>query len=458
MFGGRAGSSSRVTQTHKVHKMKQASAVVVVVVILTTIFASHVECAAGGEIESSDKPVARFRMNPYHANIGQITEIGHDGVVKISDVSNPRFALNNILAGQSDLAEGRYLGIVADEFVVTTRDSRLVRVQVTSIGKDNTAELKLAPDAAAKLTKHESIYLFRPPGATTAELESAPDFAPIDDGTEATVLGSNAANTQGSLSRSRNNLKQIGLAMHNFHDIFDKFPPAVVYGPDGKPWHSWRVLILPYVDAAPLFEKYRFDEPWNGPNNKKLLSEMPDVYRDPVDPSTDYFTNYAAATGAGTAFPGGIKMDPEQPTAWGANLESSDGAIAIRSMTDGTSNTVMVGTVSSERKIPWMKPEDVSFDKEYPRPGEKGGFDAPYRNSRGKGGVFLYGDGSVRTIRDDVEEEDWKNLLLISDGNVVGDPPQLSGRPSGRRAKPAAQFIEIHKTGDNYKARLTVGE
>ena len=60
-----------------------------------------------------------------------------------------------------------------------------------------------------------------------------------------------------------NNLKQIGLAFHNYADAYRSFPPAVIYGPDGKPWHSWRVLLLPFLEQQPLYEQYDFSQPWD---------------------------------------------------------------------------------------------------------------------------------------------------------------------------------------------------
>ena len=63
----------------------------------------------------------------------------------------------------------------------------------------------------------------------------------------------------------------IYLALLNYHDTHGHFPPAYVLGPDGKRWHSWRALILPYLDED-LGRRYRFDEPWNGPNNRKLAN------------------------------------------------------------------------------------------------------------------------------------------------------------------------------------------
>jgi hypothetical protein len=77
------------------------------------------------------------------------------------------------------------------------------------------------------------------------------------------------------------NLCAISLGLHNYHDHYGCFPPAIVKDADGKPMHSWRVLLLPFLSEYNLYNKYRMDEPWDGPNNRKLLGSMPSVYRCP---------------------------------------------------------------------------------------------------------------------------------------------------------------------------------
>jgi hypothetical protein len=58
-----------------------------------------------------------------------------------------------------------------------------------------------------------------------------------------------------------NNMRQLAQALHNYHDKHGSFPPAYQTGPDGRPWHSWRVLILPYIEGENLFKACSFDEP-----------------------------------------------------------------------------------------------------------------------------------------------------------------------------------------------------
>src|SRR5688500_8670454 len=58
---------------------------------------------------------------------------------------------------------------------------------------------------------------------------------------------------------------QLGIALHSYHDEYGSFPPAYVADANGKPMHSWRVLILPFIEEQALYQRYRFNEPWNGP-------------------------------------------------------------------------------------------------------------------------------------------------------------------------------------------------
>ena len=74
---------------------------------------------------------------------------------------------------------------------------------------------------------------------------------------------------------STNNLRQLGLAMHNHHDVFKCFPPPAIYSPDGKPLLSWRVMLLPFLDQTPLYKQFHLNEPWDSPHNRALVAKMP---------------------------------------------------------------------------------------------------------------------------------------------------------------------------------------
>jgi hypothetical protein len=199
-------------------------------------------------------------------------------------------------------------------------------------------------------------------------------------------------------SRSKQNLKQLALAMHNYHDIHLHFPPAVVMGPDGKTPHSWRVELLQVLgpDAARwnqnvgLYKQYRLNEPWDSETNKKVLERMPDIFRSPNDDPKSKNSGYYAIVGPGTVF------------------EGPDG-VKIRDITDGTSNTLMI--VEAKRNIPWTKPEDIPFDPEKPLP-ELGGFVS------GRFTAAL-ADGSVHSIDKDRVKDNLKWLIMRNDGHPI---------------------------------------
>lgn len=155
-----------------------------------------------------------------------------------------------------------------------------------------------------------------------------------------------AAREAARRAQCTNNLKQIGLALQNYHDVHRSFPPAYVADENGRPLHSWRVLILPYLEQQPLYDRYNFNEPWDGPNNSQLAALMPNVYRCPSDAAggpVSTTTAYAAVTGPGTLFD--------------ADISSS-----ITDITDGMTNTIAV-VEAANAGIPWLEPRDLDMNR-----------------------------------------------------------------------------------------------
>jgi hypothetical protein len=213
-----------------------------------------------------------------------------------------------------------------------------------------------------------------------------------------------AANMASRRLLSVNNLKQIALAFHNYHSSKNRFPAPVLYGgATGKVPYSWRVAILPFLEQQELYNQYNCDEPWDGPNNRKLLDKMPAVYCHPGPdggPSSQINASYFVFTGNGTALsptsdPPGAGSGPTGPT--------------IADFFDGTSTTILA--VEAQRDVPWTKPEDIPFDPNGPVP-ELGnvspdGFDA------------VFADGAVRFISKTVNPQVLKALITRSGGEVI---------------------------------------
>ena len=78
------------------------------------------------------------------------------------------------------------------------------------------------------------------------------------------------------------NLNQIGLALHSYHEVYGRLPPAVKLGKDGALLYTWRVLLLPFLEQQYRFCQFNFDEPWDGPHNKPLLENISKYYMLPM--------------------------------------------------------------------------------------------------------------------------------------------------------------------------------
>lgn len=200
-------------------------------------------------------------------------------------------------------------------------------------------------------------------------------------------------------TQSMNNLKQMGLAMHNYHAANNSLPSAGVGDPNQapaqrKPLLSWRVAILPYIEEHQLYRQFNLNEPWDGPNNIKLLARMPKIYMLPGDEQTppDH-THYQVFVGNGAAFEKTkpLKIPGDFP--------------------DGLSNTILI--VEAEKAVPWTKPEDVAFDPSKPV--------VPLLSHYFRGGFNVaMGDGSVRRVVPEISETTLKAAITRRGGEPLG--------------------------------------
>jgi hypothetical protein len=215
-------------------------------------------------------------------------------------------------------------------------------------------------------------------------------------------------------------LKQIGLALHTYHDQYGSFPPAFVRGPDGRAWHSWRVLILPYLDGADLYKQYDFSEPWDGPNNIKLLKSRPTVFDCPTRretvgaPGPLVASTGILACGSGWARSG---MTTSFAAVFGDDcVFRGSNLVTIKDISDGTSTTAVIGELTAAR-IPWTKPEDIDI-RMHPHIGDPLGFSS---NSSDGGVYFLMADGTVRRVYPSAPQQSVDPLFTRNGGETVGD-------------------------------------
>ena len=193
-----------------------------------------------------------------------------------------------------------------------------------------------------------------------------------------------------------NNLKQIGLAMEGYEDAYGSLPPAYIVDANGKPMHSWRVLILPFCEGAAIYKQYKFSEPWDGPNNKKLHNLTISPYCCPSSTKpTD--TSYLAVVGPGTVWPGAQ-------------------ATNTKMVTDDPASTIMLVEVANSG-IHWMEPRDlpISATSAGVNPQTALGISA----SHGERANALLRDGSTGRLDSRTPAEVLQALLTINGGEML---------------------------------------
>jgi hypothetical protein len=208
------------------------------------------------------------------------------------------------------------------------------------------------------------------------------------------------ARSAATRAQGTNNLRQLAIAMHNYHDVNGALPAPFSQNRDGKPLLSWRVHILPYLEQDALYRKFKLDEPWDSKHNKELIKEMPDLFKVPGGKKTDdYTTSYVVPVGESTAFPKGKAGETK--------------GIGFGAISDGTSNTIMIVEAAPEKAVVWTKPDDWKYEPKKPKQGLVG--------HRPRGFLAALCDGSVRMISEKIEEETLKALFSRDGGEVVGD-------------------------------------
>lgn len=204
------------------------------------------------------------------------------------------------------------------------------------------------------------------------------------------------------------------MAVANYHDANGHYPPAYVLGPDGKPWHSWRILILPYIEQESLFREYNFNEPWDGPNNRKLASRMPGIFRfSTLSDSKSPVTNYLAVVGEGTLWPG-------------------DGTTTREEVIDGLGQTIQI-VENSGLGVHWMEPRDLEFATMSFELGSSDGVSSWYQDP-----AIVAADGSVMRLKRELRPETLRALLTIRGGERLeqNESGQWEWLPDGRDRSP----------------------
>lgn len=265
---------------------------------------------------------------------------------------------------------------------------------------------------AAAQRNMQTIFKELQPQINTAQSQPAQLFLQLDEQTKHQSLGmffmplvAGFRNSQHLIwgNQCASNIRSIGQALLKYEKDKGNFPPVWTTDAEGKPLHSWRVLILPYMDDEGLYEELynsiKLDEPWNSEHNQQFYAKMPTIFRCPASRlANNTTTTYALIVGKNSF--------PEGPN----TLKLSD-------VTDPLDATVML--IERENPIVWMKPEEIPQEI-----AEKGvhinhGVGSDHLN--GVLNIFFF-NGSIRVIRGKPPEDVFKGIITINGGEDIKLP------------------------------------
>ena len=193
-------------------------------------------------------------------------------------------------------------------------------------------------------------------------------------------------------TQSRNNLKQIGLALHNYADVFQGFPPGGIFNLEGRAYHGWMTSILPFLDASPFYNFVNFNEPWDSPENAGLFLNPNSCFENPSEPK--------------------VRSHWEFPV---AHYSANAHVMAINSFVKlgdiaRTDQLFLVGELDGDF-VPWGCPYNWrELNSINPKP-------PTYGRSTRDGCQFLFVDGRVEFVSNEVSKD---VLKAMSGEDLVG--------------------------------------
>jgi hypothetical protein len=203
-------------------------------------------------------------------------------------------------------------------------------------------------------------------------------------------------------SECNSNLEQIGMALQQYQTEHGSYPPAFIPGPDGKPMHSWRVLILPYLgkEAASVYQQYDFNQPWDSEQNIRLAAFMPGVYACPEHPDAlaNQETTYMVIVGSKTMFPGSRSVSPAQ-------------------IGDSLEHTIAV-VETPQSGVHWLKPQDLEAARMAYEINGREETEAGSHHAQA-GAHVLMADGTVYFLPEDFSPDMLTSMTTINGGELL---------------------------------------
>ena len=275
-------------------------------------------------------------------------------------------------------------------------------------------------------------------------------------------------------TQCRNNLKQVGLAFHNYHDVHGSFPPGYIArsvtaldpaSADTGPGFAWGAMLLPMLDQGPLYNQIELNANADTPHNISVGQEFLTVFRCPTDTATERFTvdngstqfEIASANYVGVFGYGSVTMAPGNPDPQGLLFRNSNSR--FRDIIDGSSSTMLVGERTHQHRFNRSMPSvaaDSTWFAAFPGVFRSAGMGMMPDEGPGslilghvgqqmpsgmtmhhppnttnhivnfsslhEGGIhFLMADGSVHFLSENVDYNTFRWLGQVNDGNVIGE-------------------------------------
>lgn len=260
-------------------------------------------------------------------------------------------------------------------------------------------------------------------------------------------------------TQCRNNLKQLGLALHNYHDVHRAFPSGWI-GVDrgradahhGITGAGWGIMILPMIEQTSLYQQFNANASISDPVNAALLAAKLPAFRCPSDSGPDTWqildeqtasvlaelptANYIGSFG--TVELDGCENIPGNAPVRGTGQCVSDGVfyhnsvVRLRDILDGTTNTMMLGERRTNRQRGWFSTwpgvvprGEESFQRvlgsaDHVPNSPESHFD-DFSSMHVGGAIFGMADGSVRFISENIDHNLYQSIATIQNGEVVGE-------------------------------------
>lgn len=208
----------------------------------------------------------------------------------------------------------------------------------------------------------------------------------------------------GRRSQCVNNLKQIGLGLQNYADVYKQLPAAFVVDANQTRLHSWRLSIMFFLFqlGQDFQDPFRYDQPWNSPSNLAVSDRMSgNVWYCPSSPKSQPLThaNYVMPLG---------------PHAISDGLSST----TFAQIRDGSANTIAAGEIVNS-DIYWTEPRDLPLDAMSFRVNDRS---KPSISSAHRGAAtVVFADGHTQTLSNSIDPRVLKALLTIAGAEEIRD-------------------------------------